>query len=86
MNIEELRKLYSELNKLRVQHNSWAREDIDRVIEIVKNDIEYTEKLLKTAQNLKEFVENAEKDEENRKNPILRAIKTADSLKLIESR
>lgn len=86
MNIEELRKLYSELNKLRVQHNSWAREDIDRVIKIVKNDIEYTEKLLKTAQNLKEFVKNAEKDEENRKNPILRAIKTADSLKLIESR
>lgn len=63
MNIEELRKLYSELNKLRVQHNTWAREDIDRVIEIVKNDIEYTEKLLKTAQNLKEFVKNAVKDE-----------------------
>lgn len=82
MNIEELRKLYSELNKLRVQHNSWAREDIDRVIEIVKNDIEYTEKLLKTAQNLKEFVENAEKDEENRKNPYFEGYKDGRFFKI----
>lgn len=65
MNVEELRKLYSELNKLRAQHISWAREDVDKVLEIVKNDIEYAEKLLKTAQNMKEFVKNSEKNAQN---------------------
>lgn len=82
MNIEELRKLYSKLNKLRAQHNTWAQEDIDRVIEIVKSDIEYTEKLLKTAQNLKEFVKNAEKDEENSKKPYFEGYKDGRFFKI----
>lgn len=82
MDIEELRKLYSELMKLRTQHNSWAREDIDRVAEIVKNDIEYAEKLIKTAQNLKEFVKNAEKSEENEKKPYFEGYKDGRYFKI----
>lgn len=82
MNIEELRKLHSELNKLRIQHISWAREDIDKVLEIVKNDIEYAEKLSKTAQSMKEFVKNSEKTEENTQNPYFNGYKDNRFFKL----